>query len=54
MTLRENKRVTLMNTADGTRYTLILKPQGTSTEPESESGSTTTTPTTITLPPATP
>jgi hypothetical protein len=27
--LRENKPVTLMNTADGTRYKLILKPQGT-------------------------
>src|SRR5205823_6063419 len=29
ITLRENKPVTLMNTADGTRYTLILKPLGT-------------------------
>ena len=29
VTLRENKPVTLMNTADGTRYTLILKPLGT-------------------------
>ena len=29
MTLRENKAVTLMNTADGTRYKLILKPVGT-------------------------
>jgi hypothetical protein len=28
-TLRENKPVTLVNTADGTRYTLILKPLGT-------------------------
>jgi hypothetical protein len=52
VTLRENRRVTLMNTADGTRYTLILKPQGTSVEPQG--GSTTTTPTTVTLPPATP
>lgn len=29
ITLRENKSVTLMNTADGTRYTLELLPQGT-------------------------
>jgi hypothetical protein len=29
VTLQENKAVTLMNTADGTRYRLILKPQGT-------------------------
>src|SRR5205085_12553117 len=29
VTLRENKPVTLMNTADGTRYKLVLKPQGT-------------------------
>jgi hypothetical protein len=29
VTLTENKAVTLMNTADGTRYTLILKPAGT-------------------------
>jgi hypothetical protein len=28
VTLRENKPVTLMNTADGTRYKLVLKPQG--------------------------
>lgn len=49
VTLRENKPVTLMNTADGTRYRLVLKPQGT---PVSISGvtakdaptSTTTTP----------
>jgi hypothetical protein len=52
VTLRENKKVTLMNTADGTRYTLILKPQGTETGTD-ESG-TTTTPTTVTLPAATP
>ena len=30
VTLKENKPVTLVNTADGTRYTLILKPLGTS------------------------
>src|SRR3954471_15587110 len=29
VTLTENKPVTLVNTADGTRYTLILKPLGT-------------------------
>jgi hypothetical protein len=30
VTLRENKPVTLVNTADGTRYVLVLKPLGTS------------------------
>jgi hypothetical protein len=62
ITLRENKPVTLMNTADGTRYTLILKPLGTAVaaaKPASSSGAgagtgTSTTPTTVTLPPATP
>jgi hypothetical protein len=60
VTLRENKPVTLMNTADGTRYTLILKPLGTAvptgTAPSgSTSGAgTSTTSTTVTLPPATP
>ena len=63
ITLRENKPVTLMNTADGTRYTLILKPLGTAVaaaKPASSSGGTgtgtgtSTTPTTVTLPPATP
>jgi hypothetical protein len=29
VTLTENKAVTLVNTADGTRYTLVLKPAGT-------------------------
>lgn len=29
VTLKENKPLTLVNTADGTRYTLILKPLGT-------------------------
>ena len=29
MTLTVNKPVTLQNTADGTRYTLVLMPQGT-------------------------
>jgi len=58
VTLKENKPVTLMNTADGTRYTLILKPLGTavptgSTTSGSTAGSGTTS-TTVTLPPATP
>jgi hypothetical protein len=51
VTLKENKAVTLMNTADGTRYTLVLKPQGTAVADPSD---TTTPPTTVTLPPATP
>ena len=58
VTLKENKAVTLMNTADGTRYTLTLKPLGTTvapgTPPTSPSGSPGSTPTTVTLPPATP
>jgi hypothetical protein len=52
VTLKENKPLTLMNTADGTRYQLILKPLG--TEAPGAGAGTTTTPTTITLPPATP
>ena len=60
VTLKENKPVTLMNTADGTRYTLILKPPGTAvsagtaTSGSTSSAGTGTTPTTVTLPPATP
>jgi uncharacterized membrane protein YgcG len=64
VTLRENKPVTLMNTADGTRYTLVLKPlgtavstgTGTSGSGNSGGGGTSTTPTstTVTLPPPTP
>jgi uncharacterized membrane protein YgcG len=64
VTLKENKPVTLVNTADGTRYTLVLKPLGTGVPggstsssagggtSSSGSGSTTTTPssTTVTLP----
>ena len=53
--------MTLMNTADGTRYTLILKPlgtavpTGTSTGKGTSSGTgTTPTQTTVTLPPASP
>ena len=48
VTLKVNTPVTLVNTADGTRYTLILLPQGTvpSAAPASAgaSGATTTTP----------
>ncbi|MGZ8691938.1 MAG: hypothetical protein ACXWZT_04305 [Gaiellaceae bacterium] len=60
VTLKENKPVTLMNTADGTRYTLILKPlgtavsTGTATSGSTGAGGTGSTPTTVTLPPATP
>jgi hypothetical protein len=56
VTLRENKPVTLMNTADGTRYKLILKPVGTAVPtsaaaPTSQTSTTSTTPTTVTVPP---
>jgi hypothetical protein len=52
VTLKENKAVTLMNTADGTRYTIKLLPAGTnvSTTPEA----TTTTAATVTVPPPSP
>lgn len=53
VTLRENRPVTLVNTADGARYKLILKPQGTPVPGAGGSGSTSTTPT-VTLPAATP
>jgi uncharacterized membrane protein YgcG len=39
VTLNENKPVTLVNTADGTRYTLILKPLGTGVSGGSTSSS---------------
>jgi hypothetical protein len=45
VTLHENKPVTLVNTADGTRYKLVLKPQGT---PIPSAPGTTTTPTSTT------
>jgi hypothetical protein len=51
VTLHVNKPVTLMNTADGSRFKLILKPQGTAVP--GDAGSTSTTPT-VTLPAATP
>jgi hypothetical protein len=52
VTLKEKKAVTLMNTADGTRYTLILMSPG--TDVPTDGSATTKTPTTVTLPPATP
>jgi len=53
ITLRENKPVTLMNTADGTRYVLILKPLGTDV-PAGKTTTTTATATTVPIPPASP
>jgi hypothetical protein len=50
--LQENKPLTLMNTADGTRYKLTLKPVGTAMP--AAPAPTTTTSTTVTIPPATP
>jgi hypothetical protein len=50
VTLQENKPVTLMNTADGTRYKLILKPVGTSVAAPASAPSSTTS-TTVTVPP---
>jgi hypothetical protein len=49
VTLEENKPVTLMNTADGTRYKLILKPVGTAVA--APAAPTSTTSTTVTVPP---
>jgi hypothetical protein len=49
VTLLENKPVTLMNTADGTRYRLILKPVGTAVA--APAPTTTSTSTTVTVPP---
>jgi hypothetical protein len=59
LTLTVNKPVTLQNTADGTRYTLLLLPQGTTpTAPASGSGGSTvppaTTPATTPTTPTTP
>ena len=51
VTLHENKPLTLMNTANRTRYRLILKPQG--TQVPGTAGTTGATPT-VTLPAATP
>jgi hypothetical protein len=41
ITLHVNKPVTLVNTADGTRYTLMLNPQGTVAPAGASSGSST-------------
>ena len=49
VTLQENKPVTLMNTADGTRYRLILKPVGTAVAAPAPTS--TNTSTTVTVPP---
>ena len=49
VTLQENKPVTLMNTADGTRYKLILKPVGTPVA--APAAPTSTASTTVTVPP---
>jgi hypothetical protein len=49
VTLQENKTVTLMNTADGTQYKLILKPVGTPVA--APTAPTSTTSTTVTVPP---
>jgi hypothetical protein len=49
VTLHENKPVTLMNTADGTRYKLILKPVGTPVA--APAAPTSTSSTTVTVPP---
>jgi hypothetical protein len=52
VTLQENKPVTLMNTADGTRYKLILQPVGTAVAaPAAPSAPTSTTSTTVNVPP---
>jgi hypothetical protein len=50
VTLKEGKPMTLMNTADGTRYQVVLKKQGTGVPGEGDTATTTT----VTLPPATP
>jgi hypothetical protein len=53
VTLQENKAVTLMNTADGTRYKLILKPVGTPVTAAAAPTSTPATPGTV-PPPSSP
>jgi hypothetical protein len=50
LTLDVGKAVTLQNTADGTRYTLILEPQGTPLPTSTTGTATTTTPATSTAP----
>jgi hypothetical protein len=53
LTLKVNVPVTLVNTADGTRYTLTLLPQGTAPSAPTSSGSSSTTPATTTTTPTT-
>jgi hypothetical protein len=53
VTLQENKPVTLMNTADGTRYKLTLKPVGTAVPTSAPSSSGSSSPTTSTTPTST-
>jgi hypothetical protein len=53
-TLYVNKPLTLMNTADGTKYRLILKAQGTAVPGAAGTGGGTSTTPTVTLPPASP
>ena len=51
VTLHEYKPVTLMNTADGTRYKLILKPAGTAVAvPTAAAPTSTTASTTVPIP----
>ena len=50
VTLTENRPVTLMNTADGTRYKLILKPVGTAVR-TAPTPTTTSPTTTVPVPP---
>jgi hypothetical protein len=45
VTLKKGKALTLMNTADGTRYILVLISMGDTTTPGASSGGTSTTPT---------
>jgi hypothetical protein len=52
VTLKEKKAVTLMNTADGTRYKIVLMPPG--TDVTSAAPAAAARPTTVTLPPAAP
>ncbi|HEY2072839.1 MAG TPA: hypothetical protein VGG88_04615 [Gaiellaceae bacterium] len=54
LTLTVGKPVTLQNTADGTKYTLVLEPQGTPIPTSTTAGSTTPTSTTPSVVPSTP
>lgn len=54
LTLKVNKPVTLVNTADGTRYTLVLYPQGTPPPSAASSGASTGAPSGVGTTPTTP